>query len=74
MLQETLRAEHHLFNGSIGMVRDVILEVVVVYIKDPPLALLINFDDYNQETPYLVKDPERGRSLAPSFLLRLHMP
>jgi hypothetical protein len=70
MLRENLWVERILFNGSMGTVRDIVWEVGADYEKDPPLALLIDFDDYDQSAPSLVTDPESGRVLVPIFRVK----
>jgi hypothetical protein len=47
MLRENLWVERNLFNGSIGVVRDIVWDKGADYEKDPPLALLIDFNDYD---------------------------
>jgi hypothetical protein len=50
-----------------GTVRDIIWQEGADYKRDPPSALLIDFDDYNQSAPSLVIDLESGRVLVPIF-------
>jgi ATP-dependent DNA helicase PIF1 len=70
MLRENLWVERILFNGSMGTVRDIVWEVGADYKNDPPLALLIDFNDYDQSAPSLVTDLESGRVLVPIFRVK----
>lgn len=38
--------------------------------KDPPTALLIDFDDYDDDGPCMVRDPETNRPLVPLFRVK----
>jgi ATP-dependent DNA helicase PIF1 len=70
MLRENLWVERSLFNGSMGTICDIIWAEGADYQRDPPLALLVDFDDYKQNAPSLVTDPESGRVLVPIFFVK----
>jgi ATP-dependent DNA helicase PIF1 len=59
-----------LFNGSMGTIHDIIWAEGADYQQDSPLALLVDFDDYDQDAPSLVTDPESGHVLVPIFFVK----
>ncbi|KAK1912952.1 hypothetical protein P3342_004888 [Pyrenophora teres f. teres] len=70
MLRDNHWIERRLFNGSMATVRDMVWPVGADCDVDPPFALLVDFDEYNQEAPYVLKNPETGRSLVPIFRVK----
>jgi hypothetical protein len=65
MLGENIWADHALFNGAVGIIRDIVWDVGADSEKDPPLALLVAFDGY--DGPELLRDPETNAKLVPIF-------
>jgi hypothetical protein len=65
MLIENVWADHALFNGAVGVLRDVVREAGHDPSVDPPLALLVAFDNY--EGPELLLDPHTGQKLVSIF-------
>jgi ATP-dependent DNA helicase PIF1 len=66
MLQKNIWTEWALFNGAVGIVRDVIWAPGVENpCKEAPLAILVNFDHYDR--PESMLDPVTGRRLVPIF-------
>jgi hypothetical protein len=65
MLRENVWVERKLFNGSMGIVRDIGWPVGAGWEKEPLYVLLIDFDDYNG--PSYCDDLETGRLLVPIF-------
>jgi hypothetical protein len=65
MLIENVWADHALFNGAVGVLRDVVWEAGHDPSVDPPLALLVAFDNY--EGPELLLDPHTGQKLVSIF-------
>jgi hypothetical protein len=50
--------------------RDIVWDKGADYEKDPPLALLIGFDNYDQTAPSIATDPESGCVLVPIFRVK----
>ena len=65
MLLENTWADHGLFNGSVGVVCDIVWSEGSDPNQTPPFALLIFFEGYNG--PELFLDPHTGRKLVPIF-------
>jgi ATP-dependent DNA helicase PIF1 len=53
-----------------GIIRDIVWAEGADYQREPPLALLVDFDDYDQDAPSLVTDPESGHMLVPIFFVK----
>jgi ATP-dependent exoDNAse (exonuclease V) alpha subunit len=65
MLTENVWADHALFNGAVGTLRDIVWSSGSDPEKDAPFALLIAFDRY--DGPELLFDPETSQKLVPIF-------
>jgi ATP-dependent DNA helicase PIF1 len=65
MLTENVWADHALFNGAVGTLRDIVWLSGSDPEKDAPFALLIAFDRY--DGPELLFDPETSQKLVPIF-------
>jgi hypothetical protein len=70
MLRENLWVERRLFNGLMGTVRDIIWEAGADFTKDPPFAILVDFDEYDAEGPCVVLDLATNRLLVPIFRVK----
>jgi ATP-dependent DNA helicase PIF1 len=62
MLLENVWADHALFNGAVGTLRDIVWEAGADPSKDAPFALLIAFDGY--DGPEFIRDPHTDQKLV----------
>jgi len=69
MLRENQWVERRLFNGSMGTLRDIVWDAGADPDKDPH-ALLMDFDDHDNENPCATRDPENGGHLIPVFRVK----
>ena len=68
ILVENLQTERGLVNGTLGSIHDFMWEDGANWQKDPPLAILVKFNNYDVDGPFITI-AEDGKPIVPIFRL-----